>query len=74
MTEELLDLSDIAKPLPRQSPLCQGCTGEVARVPDAGTGYQPKNTALERISRHRDLKILMAHYYRETPDQIAARI
>lgn len=29
---------------------------------------------LARISRHRDLKILMAHYYRETPDQIAARI
>ena len=24
--------------------------------------------------RNRDLKILMAHYYRETPDQIAARI
>jgi len=29
---------------------------------------------LAKISRHRDLKILMAHYYRETPDQIAARI
>jgi len=29
---------------------------------------------LARISRHKDLKILMNHYYRETSDQIAARI
>jgi integrase len=29
---------------------------------------------LARISRHRDLKILMNHYYRETSDQIAARL
>lgn len=29
---------------------------------------------LSRISRHKDLKILMAHYYRATPESIAARI
>lgn len=29
---------------------------------------------LARISGHKDLRILMAHYYRETPEQIAARI
>ena len=29
---------------------------------------------LARISRHRDLKILMTRYYRETPTQIAARL
>jgi len=29
---------------------------------------------LARISRHKDLKLLMNHYYRETSDQIAARI
>lgn len=29
---------------------------------------------LARISRHKDLKILMAHYYRESAEQIAARI
>ena len=33
-----------------------------------------RDDAGKNISRHRDLKILMAHYYRETPDQIAARI
>jgi integrase len=29
---------------------------------------------LSRISQHKDLNILLEHYYRETPDQIAARI
>lgn len=29
---------------------------------------------LARVSRHRDLKILMNHYYRETADQIASRL
>lgn len=29
---------------------------------------------LARISRHKDLKILLNTYYRETPDQIAARL
>lgn len=29
---------------------------------------------LSRISRHKDLKILLASYYRETPEQIAARV
>lgn len=29
---------------------------------------------LARISRHKDLKILMDSYYRETPEQIAARL
>ena len=29
---------------------------------------------LARISGHKDLRILMEHYYRETPEQIAARL
>lgn len=29
---------------------------------------------LSRISRHKDLKLLLSTYYRETPEQIAARI
>lgn len=29
---------------------------------------------LARISRHKDLKLLLNVYYRETPDQIAARL
>ena len=29
---------------------------------------------LARISRHKDLKILLAAYYRESPEQIAARL
>ena len=29
---------------------------------------------LARISRHKDLNILMKRYYRETPEQISARL
>ncbi len=29
---------------------------------------------LARISRHRDLRVLMGTYYRESADQIAARL
>ena len=46
MTDELLDLSDIANLYRVSRRYARDVSGEVSRVPDAGIGYQPKDTTV----------------------------
>lgn len=67
------------------SQVCQAC-GVRSKGEDGATFHDSRATALtmlsrkvdvltlSRISRHRDINILQRKYYRETPEQIAARL